>query len=169
MGRGEDERHGLCLRTPDDERLAVKRGQNAVLRPLRTGLALCHTRFKSPQIQVETKADPGSSPRKRRFAALVGSPTPGRVNRHLRIVRYTFNSGWERVMANILLAEDDESLRRFLAAALVKAGHAVTDFGDGEQAYDCLKNVAAFDLLLTDIVMPGVGGIELAKSAAEIQ
>jgi len=71
-------------------------------------------------------------------------------------------------MANILLAEDDESLRRFLAAALVKAGHAVTDFGDGEQAYACLKNVAAFDLLLTDIVMPGMDGIELAKRAAEI-
>ena len=34
-------------------------------------------------------------------------------------------------MAHILLAEDDESLRKFLAAALVKAGHAVTDFGDG--------------------------------------
>lgn len=71
-------------------------------------------------------------------------------------------------MANILLAEDDESLRRFLAAALVKAGHAVTDFGDGEQAYECLKNVAAFDLLLTDIVMPGMDGIELAKRAADI-
>ncbi|HEY1711214.1 MAG TPA: response regulator [Rhizomicrobium sp.] len=71
-------------------------------------------------------------------------------------------------MANILLAEDDESLRRFLAAALVKAGHAVTDFGDGEAAYECLKNVAAFDLLLTDIVMPGMDGIELAKRAAEI-
>jgi two-component system cell cycle response regulator CpdR len=71
-------------------------------------------------------------------------------------------------MANILLAEDDESLRRFLAAALVKAGHAVTDFGDGEAAWECLKNVAAFDLLLTDIVMPGMDGIELAKRAAEI-
>ena len=33
-------------------------------------------------------------------------------------------------MAHILLAEDDESLRKFLAAALVKAGHAVTDEPD---------------------------------------
>lgn len=70
-------------------------------------------------------------------------------------------------MAHILLAEDDESLRKFLAAALVKAGHAVTDFGDGGDAYECLKGFN-FDLLLTDIVMPGMDGIELAKRAAEL-
>ena len=67
-------------------------------------------------------------------------------------------------MAHILLAEDDESLRKFLAAALVRAGHAVSDFGDGSEAYDCLKGFQ-FDLLLTDIVMPGMDGIELAKRA----
>ena len=70
-------------------------------------------------------------------------------------------------MAHILLAEDDESLRKFLAAALVKAGHAVTDFGDGSEAYECIKGFT-FDLLLTDIVMPGMDGIELAKRAAEL-
>jgi two-component system cell cycle response regulator CpdR len=70
-------------------------------------------------------------------------------------------------MANILLAEDDESLRKFLAQALVKAGHAVTDFGDGDEAWECLKDYR-FDLLLTDIVMPGMDGIELAKRAAEM-
>jgi len=70
-------------------------------------------------------------------------------------------------MAHILLAEDDESLRKFLAAALVKAGHAVSDFGDGGAAYECLKG-DSFDLLLTDIVMPGMDGIELAKRAAEL-
>ena len=62
-------------------------------------------------------------------------------------------------MAHILLAEDDESLRKFLAQALVKAGHEVTDFGDGGDAYECLKGFR-FDLLLTDIVMPGMDGIE---------
>jgi two-component system cell cycle response regulator CpdR len=69
-------------------------------------------------------------------------------------------------MAHILLAEDDESLRKFLAQALTRAGHAVTDFGDGSDAYECLKGFR-FDLLLTDIVMPGMDGIELAKRAAE--
>jgi two-component system, cell cycle response regulator CpdR len=72
-----------------------------------------------------------------------------------------------RFMAHILLAEDDESLRKFLAQALVRAGHAVTDFGDGGDAYECLKGTN-FDLLLTDIVMPGMDGIELAKRAAEL-
>jgi len=70
-------------------------------------------------------------------------------------------------MAQILLAEDDESLRRFLAMALAKAGHEVTDFGDGREAFECLKGFR-FDLLLTDIVMPGMDGIELAKRAAEM-
>lgn len=70
-------------------------------------------------------------------------------------------------MAQILLAEDDESLRRFLASALAKAGHQVTDFGTGTQAFECLKT-GRFDLLLTDIVMPGMDGIELAKRAAEM-
>ena len=70
-------------------------------------------------------------------------------------------------MAHILLVEDDESLRKFLAVALVRAGHDVVDFGDGEEAHKHLKD-GNFDLLLTDIVMPGMDGIELAKRAAEM-
>jgi two-component system cell cycle response regulator CpdR len=70
-------------------------------------------------------------------------------------------------MASILLAEDDESLRRFLAAALVRAGHVVIDCPDGNAAYRQLQQLK-FDLLLSDIVMPGIDGIELAKRAAEL-
>ena len=70
-------------------------------------------------------------------------------------------------MARILLAEDDDSLRSFLASALVKAGHTVADYPDGEQALEALMGMA-FDLLLTDIVMPGVDGVELARKAAEV-
>ena len=91
------------------------------------------------------------------------------VNRHLQIrLLYALLPIRSGEMANILLAEDDESLRKFLAQALVRAGHEVTDFGDGSEAWECLKGVVAFDLLLTDIVMPGMDGIELAKRAAEM-
>jgi two-component system cell cycle response regulator CpdR len=58
-------------------------------------------------------------------------------------------------------------LRRVLAGALERAGHAVTAFGDGAEAYECLRCLR-FDLLLSDIVMPGLDGIELAKRAADL-
>ena len=73
----------------------------------------------------------------------------------------------DKKMARILLAEDDEDLRRFLVNALEKAGHAVTSFGEGASAFEEIKQVT-FDLLLTDIVMPEMDGIELARRAAEL-
>jgi len=67
-------------------------------------------------------------------------------------------------MARIILAEDDKSLRRFLAKALAKAGHQVTDVGDGSSALDAMRE-GGYDLLIADIVMPGVDGIEVARRA----
>ena len=67
-------------------------------------------------------------------------------------------------MARILLAEDDPSMRGFLARALIKAGHVVIDVADGEAAMSWLAD-SEFDLLLADIVMPGINGIDLAKHA----
>ncbi len=69
-------------------------------------------------------------------------------------------------MVKILLAEDDDALRAFLKKALEKAGHEVIDFPDGELAWEVLRE-APVDLLLTDIVMPAMDGIELARLAAE--
>jgi len=73
--------------------------------------------------------------------------------------------GW--VMAKLLRAEDDEDMRRFLVKALQKAGHEVVSFCDGAAAFERLKS-EAFELLLTDIVMPEMDGIELARRAAEL-
>ena len=68
-------------------------------------------------------------------------------------------------MARILLAEDDGSLRGFLTRALERAGHSVVDCENGDDAIDCLDQ-GPWDLLLTDIVMPGMDGIEVARQAA---
>jgi two-component system, cell cycle response regulator CpdR len=73
----------------------------------------------------------------------------------------------KRAMVKILLAEDDDDLRRFLVKALEKAGHRVTPFAEGLSAYEEIKQ-DSFDLLLTDIVMPEMDGIELARRAAEL-
>lgn len=71
-------------------------------------------------------------------------------------------------MAHILLAEDDESLRGFLARALERAGHSVVACENGDDAIDALE-AGPYDLLLTDIVMPGADGIEVARIAAQRQ
>jgi len=69
-------------------------------------------------------------------------------------------------MATILYAEDDDAMRGFFEKALEKAGHHVIACADGERALRALKFAdGAFDMLLTDIMMPGVDGIELAKRA----
>jgi two-component system, cell cycle response regulator CpdR len=67
----------------------------------------------------------------------------------------------------ILLAEDDEDMRRFLVKALEKAGYDVISSGNGLEAYERLKE-EPFTLLLTDIVMPEMDGIELARKASEL-
>ena len=70
-------------------------------------------------------------------------------------------------MLRILLAEDDEAMRVYLARALERVGYRVTAVDNGVAALPLLTD-EPFDLLLTDIVMPEMDGIELAQKAAEI-
>ena len=67
-------------------------------------------------------------------------------------------------MGRILLAEDDTALRGFLQRALEQAGHEVEPVSDGRKALPLLTH-GSFDLLLTDIVMPEMDGMALAKHA----
>ena len=68
-------------------------------------------------------------------------------------------------MTTILLAEDDDSMREYLARALERSGYHVTAVDRGTAAIPLLK-AQCFDLLLTDIVMPEMDGIELAQRAS---
>src|SRR3546814_19151717 len=70
-------------------------------------------------------------------------------------------------MIRILLAEDDDSMRVYLARALEKVGYDVKSVDRGTAALPLLE-AESFDLLLTDIVMPEMDGIELAQRAAVI-
>ena len=70
-------------------------------------------------------------------------------------------------MKKILLAEDDHDMRRFLEKALDNAGYQVIAYDNGASAYDRLRE-EPFNLLLTDIVMPEMDGIELARRATQI-
>ncbi|MEA2839040.1 MAG: hypothetical protein QOF41_370 [Methylobacteriaceae bacterium] len=66
---------------------------------------------------------------------------------------------------SVLLAEDDPDVRRFTADALTELGHRVKPVESGERALACLVDGEHFDLLLTDVVMPGMDGRRLADAA----
>lgn len=68
-------------------------------------------------------------------------------------------------MAHILVAEDEPSVREFVARGLEVHGHRVTAVADGGAALEALA-AQPFDLLLTDIVMPVMDGIALALKAS---
>ncbi|MCZ6766659.1 MAG: sigma-54 dependent transcriptional regulator [bacterium] len=68
----------------------------------------------------------------------------------------------------ILLADDDHSVRRVFQFKMVKRGHDVTTAEDGQQALDRLAE-GTFDLMVSDIRMPNVDGIELLAKARTVQ
>lgn len=72
-------------------------------------------------------------------------------------------------MAKILIAEDDTSMRHFLKMALTRAGHEIYACADGLEALHALESPKPYDLLLADIVMPGMDGIELSQKAAALR
>ncbi len=69
-------------------------------------------------------------------------------------------------MARILVAEDEVAVREFVRRALLHQGHDVTTAADGIEAL-ALLNGGDFELLITDIVMPGMDGIALALKVAK--
>jgi signal transduction histidine kinase len=64
----------------------------------------------------------------------------------------------------ILLVDDEEEVRRALADMLASAGHTVITAADGAEALRCLDADAGIELVMTDLVMPGMTGAELATA-----
>ncbi len=70
-------------------------------------------------------------------------------------------------MPRILIADDEESMRRLVARAIAMDGHETVTAEDGAEALEILsREPGSFDLLLTDIQMPVMDGIALALAAA---
>lgn len=74
-------------------------------------------------------------------------------------------------MSQILIAEDEPSVREFLTRALKGAGFAVDAAADGSEALSALATASErgrrYDMLLTDILMPVMDGISLALTASQ--
>ncbi|BCM21910.1 response regulator [Mesorhizobium sp. J8] len=70
-------------------------------------------------------------------------------------------------MAKLLIVEDDESVRTLAARALERDGHNVTVATDGGQGLDAIRQArGGYDLVVSDIRMPEMDGIEMATAAA---
>lgn len=67
----------------------------------------------------------------------------------------------------ILIADDEEAVREFVRRAMEHGGYHADVAADGLQALEALHRGEEYDLLITDIVMPGLDGIELALKAAK--
>jgi len=68
-------------------------------------------------------------------------------------------------MAKILIVDDEEPVRHLIGRILVRAGHEISDAADGKEAASKLKS-EAFDLVITDIVMPNLDGLETLMNLA---
>ena len=69
----------------------------------------------------------------------------------------------------ILLVEDDEDVRAYLVEVLREHGYRVMGAADGKRALDVVKGDVRVDLLLTDVVMKGINGRELANMAQQMR
>jgi two-component system cell cycle response regulator CpdR len=67
---------------------------------------------------------------------------------------------------NILIVEDDEAMRAFLMEAMSRSGYAAEAVTNGSEALSRIE-AEPFDLLLTDIRMPGLDGLELVRKVRE--
>jgi len=70
-------------------------------------------------------------------------------------------------MANLLIVDDELSMRQFLTHLFQRDGHAVRVAENGRKAMDMLRQQAA-DVIISDVKMPDMGGIELLRAAREL-
>src|SRR5579859_7408842 len=69
------------------------------------------------------------------------------------------------VMASVMIVDDDADVLATLASILKVAGHDVVQAGNGIEALNLLDRGDTLDLLLTDVIMPGLNGFNLARMA----
>lgn len=71
--------------------------------------------------------------------------------------------------ATLLLVDDDMAVRTTTAMLLRRSGYHVTEAEGGEQALSILGHDGSIELLVSDVVMPRMNGIELARAAAALR
>jgi len=120
------------------------------------GLATCAVVIKHYQGSIQFKSQVGQGTT---FSVLLPQVDPPSIN-----FDFNFNDEPGLGSETILLVEDDEPIRTVTAAILRALGYQIYPMADSKEAFEMFTgtNAPPFDLLLSDIVMPNMGGRELA-------
>jgi len=78
-------------------------------------------------------------------------------------------SGGGETPVKILMVDDDKPILEVVSEALADEGYAVLTATNGEEALEKIHNDASIDILFSDVVMPGLSGVDLAKRAASLR
>jgi len=71
--------------------------------------------------------------------------------------------------ARVLVVDDEENIREILAEILMSGEHEVVTAADGAEALHCLRENGSFDLVFTDLGLPGMNGYEVASAVKKIR
>jgi CheY-like chemotaxis protein len=75
-----------------------------------------------------------------------------------------------RGQETVMVVEDDQAVRRFIAATLRQCGYRVMETGNPLRSLEILEGYdGPLDLLLTDVIMPDLNGVELASRASDLR
>ncbi len=73
------------------------------------------------------------------------------------------SKGTDHMLKNILLVDDEESIRKMVRAVLGEEEYAFTEASNGVEALEIMET-QSFDLIITDVIMPDCDGIELVMT-----
>jgi two-component system cell cycle sensor histidine kinase/response regulator CckA len=112
--------------------------------------------------QVRVESRPGAGTTFEVYLPASGAPAAA-VGQAVEAKRITAGTG------TILLAEDDPAVRQLTERILTTAGYRVLVGVDGEHALDVARGHADIDLLVTDVIMPGMNGQQLADRLTDLR
>jgi len=125
------------------------------------GLAVVHGIIRDCQGEIMVESTPGQGST---FTIYLPVHEPDNVRQGGESAEEVICGGSGRIM----VVDDEESIRELVSAFLEQAGYQVETFANGMEAWECLgRDPAAWDLLISDMNMPGMGGLELVRLARE--
>src|SRR5438876_5934430 len=76
---------------------------------------------------------------------------------------------WSKGTETVLLVEDAPMIRRLAREIMLRAGYEVIEAGDADQAMQLAGKQPRIDVLLTDLIMPGPSGVDLAEQLTAVR